>query len=241
MNGSRALVKQLMSPLGSELANLDNGVGVVIIPPALYVADVLEAAGPGFKVGVQNIACWKSGAYTGEISGAMASDSGCGYVLVGHSERRQLFGETDEQIAAKTGQALDSKLTAILCVGETLEQRSAGTAEHVVAGQLRAGLVNVAGNQWPGIVVAYEPVWAIGTGKTATAEDAQAMHAAIRNELNKLGAPAEELSLLYGGSVKADNAAALFAQPDIDGGLIGGASLKAEEFMSICRAVPGSY
>jgi len=239
MNGSRALVKQLMSPVRSDVAALDNGVGVVIIPPALYVADVLAAAGPGVEVGVQNIACWNSGAYTGEISGGMARDSGCGYVLVGHSERRQLFGETDEQIAAKVGQALSSELTAILCVGETLAQRNAGTAAHVVAGQLRAGLINVVENQWPGIVIAYEPVWAIGTGKTATAEDAQAMHAAIRKELEKLGAPADELSLLYGGSVKADNAAALFTQPDIDGGLIGGASLKAEEFMSICRAVPG--
>jgi triosephosphate isomerase len=124
-------------------------------------------------------------------------------------------------------------------VGETLEQRSAGTAEHVVAGQLRAGLMNVAGDQWSGIIVAYEPVWAIGTGKTATSDDAQAMHAAIRKELKALGAPADDVSILYGGSVKADNAAALFAQPDIDGGLIGGASLKADEFTSICRAVPG--
>ncbi len=241
MNGSQALVQQLMSPVRSELASLDNGVGIVIIPPALYVADVLESAGPGVEVGVQNIACWSSGAYTGEISAEMASDCGCGYALVGHSERRQLFGETDEQIAAKVGQALNGGLVAILCVGETLEHRSAGTAEHVVAAQLRAGLANVAADQWSGIIVAYEPVWAIGTGKTATAEDAQAMHAAIRQELKAQGAPSDDLTLLYGGSVKADNAPALFAQPDIDGGLIGGASLKADEFMSICRAVPGSY
>ncbi len=239
MNGSQALVQQLIPPIRSELAALDNDVGVVIIPPALYVADVLASAGSGVEVGVQNIACWNSGAYTGEISAEMARDSGCGYVLVGHSERRQLFGETDEQIAAKVGQALGSGLTAILCVGETLEQRAAGAAEHVVAGQLRAGLMSVADSQWSGIVVAYEPVWAIGTGKTATAEDAQALHAAIRKELKSLGAPADDVSILYGGSVKADNAAALFEQPDIDGGLIGGASLKADEFMSICRAVPG--
>jgi triosephosphate isomerase len=239
MNGSKALVQQLVSPISSELASLENGVGIVIIPPALFVADVLESAGPGVEAGVQNIACWSSGAYTGEISAGMAKDSGCSYALVGHSERRQLFGETDEQIAEKVGQAVTSGLTAILCVGETLKQRSAGTAEHVVAAQMRAGLVNVAGDQWSSIVVAYEPVWAIGTGKTATTEDAQAMHAAIRQELKALGAPAEDVSLLYGGSVKADNAAALFAQQDIDGGLIGGASLKADEFVSICRAVPG--
>ena len=239
MNGSQALVQQLMLPINSGLASLDNGVGVVIIPPALYVAGVVESAGPGVQVGVQNVACWDSGAYTGEVSAGMAIDSGCGYTLVGHSERRQLFGETDEQVAAKVDQAVKVGLTAILCVGETLEQRDAGTAEQVVAAQLRAGLANVAGAQWSDIVVAYEPVWAIGTGKTATTEDAQAMHAAIRQELKELGAPAEDVSLLYGGSVKADNAAALFAQHDIDGGLIGGASLKADEFMSICRAVPG--
>jgi triosephosphate isomerase len=230
-----------MSPISAGLASLDNGVGVVIIPPALYVTGVLESAGSGVEVGVQNIASRDSGAYTGEISAGMASDSGCGYTLVGHSERRQLFGETDDQIAAKIGQAVNAGLTAILCVGETLEQRSAGAAEHVVAAQLRAALANVSGSQWSDIVVAYEPVWAIGTGKTATTEDAQAMHAAIRQELKVLGAPSEEVSLLYGGSVKADNAAALFAQQDIDGGLIGGASLKADEFMSICRAVPGKY
>jgi len=241
MNGSKALVQQLVSAISSDLASLDNGVEVVIIPPALFVTDVLELAGPGVETGVQNIACWSLGAYTGEISAGMARDSGCSYALVGHSERRQLFGETDEQIAEKVGQAVISGLTAILCVGETLEQRSAGTAEHVVAAQMRAGLANVADNHWSSIIVAYEPVWAIGTGKTATTEDAQAMHAAIRHELKSLGAPAEDVSLLYGGSVKADNAAALFAQQDIDGGLIGGASLKADEFVSICRAVPGKY
>jgi triosephosphate isomerase len=239
MNGSRALIQQLVSPINSGLTSLDNGVGVVIIPPALYVTDVLGSAGSDVEVGVQNIACWDFGAYTGEISAGMVRDSGCGYTVVGHSERRQLFGETDDQIAEKIGQAVNVGLTAILCVGETLEHRSAGAAEHVVAAQLRAGLINVSGSQWSDIVVAYEPVWAIGTGKTATTEDAQAMHAAIRQELKDLGAPSEEVSLLYGGSVKADNAAALFAQQDIDGGLIGGASLKADEFMSICRAVPG--
>jgi triosephosphate isomerase len=239
MNGSRSLVQQLMSPVSSEFASLDNGVSVVIIPPALYLDAVAEASSPGIHLGVQNIARWESGAYTGEISAAMARDAGCHYVLVGHSERRQLFGETDSDVADKIGQAVAAGVTAILCVGETLEQREAGSAEYVVASQVKAALAGVSAHQWQNIVIAYEPVWAIGTGKTATAEDAQAMHAAIRKTLEQLGAPADELSLLYGGSVKADNAAALFAQPDIDGGLIGGASLKAEEFMSICRAVPG--
>ena len=239
MNGSQALVQQLMSPIKSELVSLDSSVDVVIIPPALYVAEVVRESGSGLEAGVQNVACWDSGAYTGEISAEMAKDAGCHYVLVGHSERRQLFGETDEQVAAKVGLAIKAGLIAIVCVGETLEQREAGAAEHVVSGQIQAGLKDVLAAQWHSVVIAYEPVWAIGTGKTATAEDAQAMHAAIRRELKKLGAPADELSLLYGGSVKADNAPALFAQPDIDGGLIGGASLKADEFMSICRAVPG--
>jgi triosephosphate isomerase (TIM) len=241
MHGSRALVQQLSSRVGSEMASLENGVGVVIIPPALYVPGVVESSGAGFEVGVQNIACWDSGAYTGEISAAMAIDAGCAYTLVGHSERRQLFAETDEQVAAKVEQAVNCGLTAILCVGETLEQRDAGAAQRVVSAQVRAGLVSVSGDQWPNVVIAYEPVWAIGTGKTATTDDAQAMHLAIRRELKSIGAPADNVSILYGGSVKADNAPALFAQPDIDGGLIGGASLKAEEFMSICRAVPGGY
>jgi triosephosphate isomerase len=239
MNGSRGLVEQLVPPILSGMASLAKDVDVVVFPPALFVRDVVESGSPDVGVGVQNLACWSGGAYTGEISADMARDSGCGYALVGHSERRQLFAETDSQIAAKIVQAVNSDLTAVLCVGETLEQRRAGTAEHVVAAQMRAGLADVGSDQWSRIVVAYEPVWAIGTGKTATADDAQAMHAAIRQALSAFGAPAENISLLYGGSVKADNAAALFAQHDIDGGLIGGASLKADEFMSICRAVPG--
>lgn len=239
MNGSKDLVNSLVSQVRSGLASLDNGVEVVIIPPALLVSDVAARSGDELSVGVQDVACWDSGAYTGEISAEMAREAGCRYALVGHSERRQLFGETDDQVAAKVGKTLASGLSAIICVGETLEEREAGRAEEVVSGQVRAAVASVEGGQWRQVVVAYEPVWAIGTGKTATAEDAQAMHVAIRSVLSSLGAPADDLSLLYGGSVKADNAAALFAQPDIDGGLIGGASLNAEDFLSICRAVPG--
>ena len=239
MNGSRTLIGELVPRLGAELTRFESLPGVVIIPPALFVSRVLDAASGVINVGVQDIACWDHGAYTGEISAAMARDIGCSHALVGHSERRQLFAETDKQVAAKVGQAVNAGVTAILCVGETLEQRQSGTAEQVVSDQVRAGLAEVNDCQWPSVVIAYEPVWAIGTGKTATADDAQAMHVAIRRQLETLGAPANDVSILYGGSVKADNAPALFAQPDIDGGLIGGASLDADEFLSICRAFPG--
>lgn len=239
MNGSKDLVNSLVGEVRSGLASLDNGVEVVIIPPALFVSGVVAQAGGDVAVGVQNVACWDSGAYTGEIAADMARDVGCSFTLVGHSERRQLFGETDGQVAVKVGRALASGLSAVICVGETLEERESGKAEEVVSGQVREAASKVDGSQWSQVIIAYEPVWAIGTGKTATAEDAQTMHASIRSVLASLGAPADEISLLYGGSVKADNAAALFAQPDIDGGLIGGASLKADDFVSICRAVPG--
>jgi len=238
MNGSQDLVKQLVGAVAAEAGSLESGAEVAVIPPALYVGQVLESAGAALQVGVQNVACWQSGAYTGEVSAEMARDMGCRYALVGHSERRQLFGETDEQVAQKVARVLESGLTAMLCVGETLEERSKGRAEQVVAEQIRQGLSEVGADQWGQVVIAYEPVWAIGTGKTATAEDAQAMHLHIRGVLESVNAPANEVSVLYGGSVKADNAAALFAEPDIDGGLIGGASLKADEFLSICRSFP---
>ncbi|MBO6850690.1 MAG: triose-phosphate isomerase [Marinobacter sp.] len=238
MNGSRDLVENLVGYVRSELPSLDNGVEAVIIPPALYVRDVMSLAGAQVSVGVQNVARWQSGAYTGEVSAEMARDCGCRYALVGHSERRQLFAETDAVVAEKVTQLLAQGIVAIVCVGETLAEREAGQAESVVAAQVRKGLENVSGDDWRNIVVAYEPVWAIGTGKTATSSDAQAMHRSIRSVLGDMGAPAEEISLLYGGSVKADNAAALLAEPDIDGGLIGGASLVATDFMSICQAMP---
>lgn len=238
MNGSKDLAQTLVGYVRSQVKSFDNGVEVVIIPPAIYIGDAAAQAGDALALGVQNVGQWESGAYTGEISAEMAKDQGCRYALVGHSERRQVFGETDDEVAAKVKRIVGSGLDVIVCVGETLEQREAGEARSVVAGQVRKGLAAVASNQWSHVVVAYEPVWAIGTGKTATAQDAQVMHASIRKVLAQLGAPAEEISLLYGGSVKADNAAALFAEADIDGGLIGGASLVAEEFVSICRAVP---
>lgn len=238
MNGSTELVETLVGGVKSGLSGLDKGVEVVIIPPSLYLRDVQQqVAGSGLKLGVQNAARWQSGAYTGEVSADMVADLGAEYVLVGHSERRQLFGESDEEVAEKIQRVLESGLTAMLCVGETLSQREAGDAEAVVAQQVRIALADVSDAQWERIVVAYEPVWAIGTGQTATATDAQDMHAAMRGLLAELGAPADKVSLLYGGSVKPDNAAELFAQSDIDGGLIGGASLKVDDFVRICSAV----
>jgi triosephosphate isomerase len=236
MNGSQGLVAELIGPVAQQAREL--GIEAVVFPPALYVSAVIQAAGNSVAVGVQNVSEKTEGAFTGEVSAAMAADVGCRYALVGHSERRQLFGESNAQVAEKTGQLLNAGLTAVVCVGETLEQREAGQAEAVVASQVREGLGKVTSEQWGKIVVAYEPVWAIGTGKTATTEDAQTMHKAIRGVLANMGAPAESISLLYGGSVKADIAAALFAEPDIDGGLIGGASLSAKDFVSICRALP---
>ncbi|MDC0662457.1 triose-phosphate isomerase [Marinobacter sp. SS21] len=237
MNGSTEMVEVLVGGVKSGLSGLDKGVEVVIIPPALYLRDVQRhLSGSEFALGLQNAACWQAGAYTGEVSADMAADVGCRYVLVGHSERRQYFGESDEVVAEKVERVLESGLNVMLCVGETLAQREAGEAEAVVARQIRIALAGVAAQQWEQIVVAYEPVWAIGTGRTATAADAQGMHAAMRALLAELGAPAEKLPLLYGGSVKPDNAAELFAQPDIDGGLIGGASLKVDDFVRICGA-----
>lgn len=239
MHGSRSFVKEFVPDLSAKLADMDKDVTVIIIPPALYVSDLREQAlahenGP--KWGVQNISPEESGAFTGEISAGMAKDQGCTHCILGHSERRQLFGETDTVIADKTAQAVANGLTAIVCVGETLDQREAGEAEKVVAEQVQACLAKVPSNAWDKIVLAYEPVWAIGTGKTASAADAQAIHASIRKVLEKMQAPADSISLLYGGSVKPDNAKELFSQPDIDGGLIGGASLDAAAFAKICQA-----
>ena len=176
-----------------------------------------------------------SGAYTGEISGAMLAKLGCMYVAVGHSERRQYFGETDETVNRRARAALAADITPIICVGETLEQREAGQTEAVVKRQL-AAVIQANGHCISEIVVAYEPVWAIGTGRTATPEQAQAVHAVLRAQLAAATEQAARIPLLYGGSMNAANAAQLLAQPDIDGGLVGGASLKAEDFLQIIAA-----
>ncbi len=198
-----------------------------------------EAMKAGITLGAQNIHEAEHGAFTGEISAKMLIEAGAKWVLVGHSERRTLFGETDDRINLKVRRALFSELRVILCVGETLEERNAGTHQEVVRQQVINGLQDVHKSDLAHVVIAYEPVWAIGTGKTATPEDAQEMHAAIRQIINseKGGEIAEQMRILYGGSVNKENAAALFACPDIDGGLVGGASLKVESFLSIFRAL----
>lgn len=188
--------------------------------------------------GAQNLSQYEKGAYTGEVSAAMLNDFACRYVIIGHSERRALFGESNAIVAEKYSAALHSGITPILCVGETLQQRESGITEQVIAEQLEAVIEKAGIDSFTDAVIAYEPVWAIGTGKTATPQQAQDTHAFIREKIVKLNSViARNLTILYGGSVKANNARELFAMPDIDGGLIGGASLVADDFVAICQAV----
>lgn len=224
MHGSRAAIAELLAGLQRQLPPL-SGTDVAICPPFVYLAWVSERMPEKVVLGAQNVACETQGAFTGEVAAPMLQDMGCHYVIVGHSERRSLFGETDAQVSRKVELALKHGLTPIVCVGETLAQREAGETLAVIGAQLDA----VRG--FNGIVVAYEPVWAIGTGRTATPDQAQEVHAFIRGRLD-----VTETQILYGGSVKADNAAELFTRPDIDGALVGGASLNADEFAAICRA-----
>ncbi|MFO7312603.1 triose-phosphate isomerase [Rhodothermus marinus] len=214
-------------------------VQVAVCPPFVnleVVRQVIE--GTPIRLGAQNMHYEEAGAYTGEVSAPMLKSVGCRYVILGHSERRQYFGETDEGVNRKIKRALQYELIPIVCVGETLEERQAGQAAAVVERQVRAALDGVALHSAEALVIAYEPVWAIGTGHTATPEQAQEMHALIRRLLiDRYGeAIGRALHILYGGSVKPGNAADLFAQPDVDGGLIGGASLKAADFAAIVRA-----
>lgn len=211
---------------------------VLVCPPytALHALSPLLQDTP-IALGAQDVFYEAQGAFTGAISPVMLTDLGCSYTIVGHSERRQVFGEDDALINRKLRAALTHGLRGILCVGETKPQRDAGDAERVVLGQLRAGLADVSAEQMGSVVIAYEPVWAIGTGDTATSADAQAMHAAIRGTLTELygSAVAEGVRIQYGGSVKPDNIDELMAQPDIDGALVGGASLKADSFLRIVK------
>ena len=212
------------------------GCDVAVCVPTPYLSETAVAlAGTDLRWGAQDCSSHEQGAYTGEVSVAMLAEFGCRYVIVGHSERRQHHGETDQLVADKAKIALAKGITPIVCVGETLAQREAGETEVVVKRQLSAvihALAHCAGE----MVVAYEPVWAIGTGKVATPEQAQAVHALLRAQLKAATPHADAMKILYGGSMKPDNAAILMAQPDIDGGLIGGASLKAADFVAICRA-----
>jgi triosephosphate isomerase len=214
-------------------------VDLVLCPPAVYLDTVRTAlAGSDIALGAQNVSDKPSGAFTGEVAPTMLVDVGCRYVIVGHSERRTLFGETDAHVLAKARAALAAGLVPIVCVGETLEEREAGRTAEVVGTQVRGSLAGVAPADLAGVVVAYEPVWAIGTGRVATPQQAQEVHAEIRGLLAGLADPttAASIRIQYGGSVKPDNAADLAAQPDIDGALVGGASLKADDFLAIARA-----
>jgi triosephosphate isomerase len=237
MNGTLAANQDLLRKLMPDLARIA-GVKCAVCVPFPYLGQVQQLlSGSGVAWGAQDISQFDAGAYTGEVSGAMLVDFGCRYVIVGHSERRTLFGETSEIVSEKYAAALKAGLTPILCVGETLQQRESGTTETVIAAQLDAVTSRCGVQSLAHAVIAYEPVWAIGTGKTATPEQAQAVHAYIRGRIGGEDASiAERVQVLYGGSVKASNSAQLFAMKDIDGGLIGGASLDAHEFAAICQA-----
>jgi triosephosphate isomerase (TIM) len=237
MNGNLAANRALLDGLVAAIARIA-GVKVAVCPPYPYLSQVQQTlSGTGIAWGAQDVSQHDKGAYTGEVSGAMLVDFGCRYVIVGHSERRTLFGGTNDIVAEKYSAALKAGLTPILCVGETLAQREEGTTEAVVAAQLQTVLQRSGIQSFAQAVIAYEPVWAIGTGKTASPEQAQSVHDFIRRYLAaKDAAIAENVQVLYGGSVKGSNAAELFAMPDIDGGLIGGASLEVQEFATICRA-----
>ena len=238
MNTDLAEAVRLASEVGRAVDGSTESVAVAICPPFISLEAAAEVIRETpVRLGAQNMHAEESGAFTGEISAPMLASVGCHYVILGHSERRQLFGETDESVNRKVKAALQHGLVPILCVGETLEQREAGDEERVVGEQLRAALDGVQIDDASDLVVAYEPVWAIGTGKTASPEQAQAMHRFVRERLaDAAGDTGRAVEILYGGSVKPDNAAELFAQPDIDGGLIGGASLDAESFAAIVDA-----
>ncbi|MBY4678804.1 triose-phosphate isomerase [Marinobacterium arenosum] len=238
MNGNAVSINELMGLLVSGVKQAAEGVDVLVCPPAVYLAQVSELArGSAIKVGAQNACQHAAGAYTGEVALPMLAEFDCEYVIIGHSERRALFGEDDALVAEKCAAALAQGITPILCVGESLEQRDAGQALAVVGAQIEAVLTRCGIGAVADMVIAYEPVWAIGTGRTATPAQAQEIHAAIRAQLAEQDAKvAAEVRVLYGGSVTAATAAELFAQPDIDGGLVGGASLKAADFLAICSA-----
>ncbi len=241
MNGSTASARALLAEIKAGVAAVAK-CEVAVCPPFIYLPLAqAELTNTAIAWGAQNLSTEAVGAFTGEISAAMLLDCGCSYVIVGHSERRTLYGEDDQQVATKFAVALAAGLKPILCVGETLEERELGITEAVIARQLDAVIATQGASALAAGVIAYEPVWAIGTGKTATPEQAQQVHAFIRGRVAAQDASvAEGLRILYGGSMKPGNAAELMAQPDIDGGLIGGAALVASDFLGICRAAHDS-
>jgi triosephosphate isomerase len=234
MNGTAASNAALLQALLAQSSDWKCLVAVCV--PAVYMAQVQRIVeGTGIALGSQDVSAFESGAYTGEISATMLKDFGARYAIVGHSERRQYHGEIDTVVATKAARALAAGITPIVCVGETLAEREAGRTEEVVKRQL-AAVIHANGHCISEIVVAYEPVWAIGTGKTATPEMAQQVHAVLRAQLRAASEKADRVHILYGGSMNAANADQLLAQPDIDGGLVGGAALKAADFLSIISA-----
>jgi triosephosphate isomerase (TIM) len=236
LHGSRAFAHALLQAVIESRPQ--SAADIVVLPPMPYLSELIEHyAEKGLLFGAQDVSVNEQGAFTGEVSASILLDVGCRYGLVGHSERRQLHSESNELIAAKFAAAKKAGLTPILCVGETLHQREAEQTQWAIQKQLQA-IIQVSGPQaFENAVLAYEPVWAIGTGKTATPQQAQEVHAFIRSELSAQDAKiASSLSILYGGSVKPTNAAELFSQPDVDGGLIGGASLIADDFLAIVAA-----
>jgi len=237
MNGSSESVKQLIAGIKEGMGSV-NSAEVVVCPPAVYISRVSGAVdGSAVKVGSQNICDEDKGAFTGEISGEMLKEVGCDYAIIGHSERRALYGESDELVAKRFAAARRNGLKPIFCIGETLEERESGITNDVCSRQIDAVIALEGVEALADGVIAYEPVWAIGTGKTATPEQAQEVHAFIRGKIARLSADvADGLRILYGGSMNPANAKELIGQPDIDGGLIGGASLKPADFLAICQA-----
>ena len=239
MNGTRSESVDLASALAQRYPTAQPGVEIAVCPPAVYLDAVQQALqGSAIRWGAQNMYPTANGAFTGEISATMLLDLGCHYVILGHSERRALMGETDSQINEKTLAALENGLFPIVCVGESLEQRESGQTQQVVAEQFENSLAGLNAEQIGRVVIAYEPVWAIGTGEVATPEQAEAVHDDLRKMLENRydRSISDRVQILYGGSVKPGNAAELLSQPNVDGALVGGASLKADDFSGIIQA-----
>jgi len=243
MNKDINETSEFFSALQEELNGYNGTVEVVVCPPFIDLQAAVKASqGTPFKIGAQNLHYENDGAFTGEISARMIKSLGIPYVIVGHSERRQYFGETDEIVAKKVKKALSEGLKVILCVGETLSERDGNVTEQVLERQVVVALNGLTTEQLKSIVIAYEPVWAIGTGRNATPQQAEEAHAFIRNLVAKLfnNNVAQDLTIQYGGSMKPENSGELLSQPDVDGGLIGGASLKADLFAEIVRSAPST-
>src|ERR1700682_3190677 len=237
MHGSRAANQALLAELERSL-NPDWPIDIVVLPPYVYLSDAVRMLEDGrIAVGAQDVCAESGGAFTGQVCAAMLKDVGCRYVIVGHSERRRWYHEDDALVARKFAAALDADLTPVLCLGETLDEREARQTESVIARQLDAVIAMHGVGGFARAILAYEPVWAIGTGRTGSPEQAQTLPACLLNRIHAQDAKmARHLRILYGGSVKAGNAAELFSMPDVDGGLVGGASLSADEFQQICAA-----